>query len=258
MKVRTSLVLMTIAAVVALAAPSSVWAAEFQVQPTTVELAGPRGARSSGSVTVTNRSSEPVRFQVRVMAWDQSVDGQMLLAPTTDVVAYPTLFTIDPGGSRAVRVAAAVDPLALERSYRVFVEELPPLRRADDATAPGIKVLTRMGIPIFVAPATVRVAGRVDASVVDDDLTVRIRNQGSVRVRIATVRVVAGRRNGVVDFDRSAAGWYLLAGGDRAYEMELGLGACPSVDWIRIEVTTDRGVWRRTVSIAPRACHGTP
>ena len=105
--------------------PGRAHAARFQVQPTRVDLAG---THHVGSLAVTNRSTEEVRFQITAMAWTESEDGTTGLTPTDELVVYPSLFTLAPGDSRSVRVTSMASPGAREVPYRIFVEELPPLR----------------------------------------------------------------------------------------------------------------------------------
>jgi fimbrial chaperone protein len=234
-------------AVLVLAVAGTAHAARFQVQPTRVELAGEHHV---GSVTITNRSDVAVRFQVTAMTWAEDEDGVTKLVPTDDLVVYPTLFTVDAGGSRGVRVASMALPGAREVPYRIFVQELPALRSADAAGDGRITMLTRMGIPVFLPPDVSRVAGDVAADLAGDALTIRLRNRGSVHVRVATIRVVGEGAGGVV-FDRTQPGWYLLAGGARRYPLRFTADECRQVTALRVEVATDRGTWQTARQVAP-------
>src|SRR5216684_4497892 len=91
-------------------------------------------------------------FQVTSFAWSQDASGAVQLAPTEDIVFFPALLTLKPGEERKVRVAATVAAKDVERTYRIFFEELPPLERPQNLGA-QVRILTKMGIPIFVAPA---------------------------------------------------------------------------------------------------------
>lgn len=246
-----AITLATIVASIVVAAGTA-QAARFQVQPTQVALSG---EHHTGSVTITNRSDRAVRFQVKAMAWDEAEDGAMKLVPSDDLVVYPTLFTVDAGASRSVRVAAAAAPAARETSYRIFVEELPPLRRSDDPTPARITMLTRMGIPVFLPPRAPRFDGVVTAELHGGNLGVRLLNRGTVHVRVASVRVI-GDRGGVVSFDRTQTGWYLLAGRARRYPLALSAADCARLGRVRVEVVTDHGTWRTTVAVAAGTCDG--
>ena len=68
-------------------------AATFSVNPTQVYLSG---RTTTSLLTLRNDSDEPLRFQLSVFAWDQRPDGEMLLAPTQDVVFFPAMLTLAP------------------------------------------------------------------------------------------------------------------------------------------------------------------
>ena len=121
-------------------------AATFTVEPTQIMLSG---RTTSVLLTLRNESTEALRFELSAFTWAQSPSGEMQLEATEDVVFFPSLLTVAPGESRRVRVGSATSSAAREKSYRIFVEELPPANRQGT----GVRVLTKMGIPIFVAPS---------------------------------------------------------------------------------------------------------
>src|SRR5262245_20832967 len=105
------------------ALPRAAHASEFDVSPVTLTL---NGQMTSTMLTITNRGSEAVRFHVSAFAWDQRPDGEMVLNPTTDVVFFPAMLTLNPKEARNLRVGTNVKPGAVEKTYRIFVQELPP------------------------------------------------------------------------------------------------------------------------------------
>jgi fimbrial chaperone protein len=224
-------------------------AAAFNVKPTMIQLSA---KASSGLVSIRNESAETLRFQLSVFAWNQSDKGEMQLQPTQDVVFFPALMSLGPGEERKVRVGTSVPAGPLERSYRIFVEELPPLVKAKEAKdakdgKTQIRVLTRMGIPIFVEPAalsggaTLTTPGRIEPkSVRGDKLSFEVRNTGNVHFQVRQARVVglgAGKEN---LFERAVPGWYVLAGGSRVFEVQPPKGVCGKTKELAFEVDTER------------------
>src|SRR5437868_6260952 len=108
------------------------WGAEdargsaFTVTPVRVFLG--RGVNSA-LLNVKNDSTEPIRFSISLKAWNQAADGDMQLSDTSDVVFFPSIMDLQPGEEKKVRVGSAFKaPVATERSYRIFFEELPPAK----------------------------------------------------------------------------------------------------------------------------------
>lgn len=237
--------LVILASLVVTAGPAR--ASKFQVQPTRIDLAG---KQQVGSVKVTNHGDEAVRLEVTAVTWREDENGEMKLAPTEDLIIYPTLLTIKAHASREVRVATTVKRGAREVPYRIFVSELAPLA-APDATGPvKVKMLTRMAIPVFLPPIKETVAGSVTAALAGDGLTIGLRNSGTVHVRVSKVRVIGEGPAGVV-FDRSLEGWYLLPGGLRRYALPVTAADKAKLSRVRVEAVSDRATWQTTIDVPP-------
>ena len=197
-------------------------AATFSVTPTRIVLAP---TATSAVVALSNSSNVPMRFQLSAFAWDQTEGGQVVLLDTKDVVVYPSLVTVAPGESRRIRVAVSAPAAVIERSYRLFVEELP---NHADAPSPqmGVSVRTKMGIPIFVTgpKQTPRVAV-TSLELVDGALVVRVSNDGTAHTVLDQIRVRGESPSGEELFTRTVNGWYLLAGRGQVFSI-----AIPSAD----------------------------
>jgi len=102
----------------------SAWAGAFTVNPIRVVFSPDT---HSALLLLHNRGTEALRFQLGVFAWDQSPNGEMQLTPGEDIVFFPSLLTLTPGGTRNVRVGPVTPFAATEKTYRIFIEELPPL-----------------------------------------------------------------------------------------------------------------------------------
>ena len=183
-----------------------------------------------------NESAQAVRLQVTAVAWAQGLDGDMQVQPSEDVVFFPALFTLEPGQDRKIRVGTTAAFGASEKSYRLFVEELPP---ASERVSPGsgVHVLTRMGIPVFLSPSTSRVAGGLsDVGLRGDRVAFTLDNTGTVHFLPETVRVVGTSATGGVVIDRKLQGWYVLAGGARRFTLAVPAPDCRQVRSVAIEV----------------------
>ena len=151
----------------------------------------------------------------------------MQLKDTKDIVVYPGLLTLAPNEERKLRIGSTVPAGAAERSYRVFVEELPPLRAPQTTNKSEVKVLTKMGIPIFVRPAKPMAAGTVEGmGLAKRKLAFTVKNTGNVHFLLQSVRVKALDAKGAAAFEKNVEGWYVLTGGTRVWEIDFPKKEC--------------------------------
>ncbi|WIG97425.1 fimbria/pilus periplasmic chaperone [Myxococcus sp. SDU36] len=226
-------------------------AAEIDVSPVRLELdSGARGV----VMNVRNKSSESTRFQASVYSWVQDEEGRMSLAPTQDLFFFPSLLTLEPGESRPIRVGSSSAPQDTERSFRIVVEELPPLQPSTQVT--GLNVLTRVSVPVFVAPKKKTVQGKIAQAVLrESKFHVRVQNPGTVNFFIRNLRVRGLDAKGKRLVEKEEPGWYVLAGDAQVFAMEVAGKACRQVRTVEVEMETDQGVLRQTSPVdSPAPC----
>ena len=225
-------------------------ASSFAVNPTQLVLSA---KATSALLTLRNDSDETLRFQLSVFAWDQSTDGKLKLDQTDDIVFFPPLLTLAPKESRNIRIAAVTPLGAAERTYRLFVEELPP-RDVPEKTG-AVRVLTKMGVPIFLQPGKLQAeASLSDLALKDGLFTFNVRNTGNVHFMTRTVRVRATDRAGGTVFDEHVDGWYILAGGLRAYQLTVPASQCASIAALLVEVQIDSSALTERLETPAPAC----
>jgi fimbrial chaperone protein len=245
MKFRVA-VLLAVAPIVGVAASPRVHAASFNVKPTQIHLST---KVKSGMLGVRNESGVTTRFQLSVFTWSQSAKGEMQLAPTQDIVFFPSMLSLGPGEERQVRIGTTVPAGSTERTYRIFVEELPAAVKAKDAATgkTQVQVLTRMGVPIFIEPAAATagadstLAVRIEPkNVRGEKVTFEVKNTSNVHFTIRHARVLGRGAAKENLFERSVDGWYVLAGGSRVFEVEPPKGICAKTKELSFEVETDK------------------
>ncbi|HSK11493.1 MAG TPA: fimbria/pilus periplasmic chaperone [Vicinamibacterales bacterium] len=189
----------------------------FSVNPTLVVFSD---KATSALLSLTNEGQEPMRFQLGAFGWSQAPDGEMQLWPTEDIVFFPQILALAPGESRNIRVAVLADVGASERAYRLFIEQLPP---SEAERKPGIvHVLTRVGIPIFLEPASVVRRGELqDVTVAEDSLRFAVANTGTVHFVPQSVTVRGVTATGSVVFEHRVPSWYVLAGHTSTFQVAL-------------------------------------
>jgi len=210
----------------------------FRVTPVKVELSQ---KSASTLLTLTNESGDDLRFQITAFAWSQDPKGGMKLAPTQDITFFPALLSLKPGEERKVRVGAKTAATDMEKSYRMFFEELPPLTTP---TAPPqgaqVRILTKMGVPIFLTPTRARGEAGIGAAAVSaGKLTFDVHNSGNVHFSVHAVKVSGLAGDGTRLFEKQVDGWYVLPGTPRSYEVEIPADLCSRVSRIEIQAQTD-------------------
>jgi len=227
-------------------------ASSFTVNPITVTLSG---KDQSALLTLQSQTSEEIRFKVLVQEWQQSPQGEMQLKDTKDIVVYPGLLTLAPNEERKLRIGSTVPAGAAERSYRVFVEELPPLRAPQTSNKSEVKVLTKMGVPIFVRPGKPAAAGSVEGMcLAKRKLAFAVRNTGNVHFLVQSVQVKAVDSAGASAFENKVDGWYVLTGGTRVWEIDFPKKECAKSKTLTVEVQTDESKFSGRMDVPAAGC----
>ena len=205
-------------------------------------------------LTLRNDGAETMRYQVSATSWNQTSRAELQLSPTTEIVFFPGLFTLKPGEERNVRIGVGTPFGLVEKTYRVFVEELPPTERPAQASS-EVRVLTRVGVPVFLAPSRAlerRTIENLAAS--GGHASFRVSNQGTIHFREDSVQLRGVDAAGSVLFEREQRGWYVLAGGSLDYDFLLPK-SCPGLAAIAATVTAENGEkFAQRAPAEPSAC----
>ncbi|MGD8861613.1 MAG: fimbria/pilus periplasmic chaperone [Myxococcales bacterium] len=243
MRLLTHLTFFACFALCMLVAPAA-HAGKFDISPVSLTLSG---KSASSTLVITNRSPEELRFHVTAYSWRQRPDGEMILEPTKDIVFFPAMMTVKPNGSRQIRVGAKVRATDTERTYRIFVQELPPLARSTEEATNTVRMLTKMGIPVFLEPASPKANPELTTpKVTGREVSFSLHNRGNSRMVVQKCELQA-LRGGKPILTEQLSGWYILAGGRRDYTATLPEDACKQADSLRITVETDRGGTRTSL-----------
>lgn len=123
-------------------------AADVAVWPINPRL---NAGQSSISIWVKNNDQKrPVVLQARVQAWSQH-QGEDHLDSQNAIVVSPAMVTLAPGAQQLLRIvnrAGAVAEATAERSYRVFIDEIPSTDGGKSQAALSFQV--RYSLPLFL------------------------------------------------------------------------------------------------------------
>ena len=238
-----------VAIVLCLLAPLVCGAAEFSVTP--IRLYFEPGARSA-AVTVSNEDKRPLRMQLRLMQWTQDADGADVYTDSDALVYFPRLMSVQPGEKRLVRIGLKTPAGAAERTFRLYLDELPD--PADAASRPahsGLSFTIRFALPVFLpAAAAAKPSGAIEALALrDGKLRVAVRNTGNRHFRITNVAARAGEA-----FAAEAPGWYLLAGASRVHTIDIPVGVCRGLRRLDVTVKEEELSLQGGLDVEPGMC----
>jgi len=227
-------------------------AGAFNVKPIRVFLSKDGG---STVVTIENQDRNVLRLQVRAYAWTNDPHGQPLLAPTDDLVVFPTLLDINPMEHRSIRIGFSGPASARELTYRIALDEMPSVESQLSKTrAPGLQVRTRVTIPVFFAPLVSSPKAQLDVLTrTRGTLKGRVSNDGNVHATVSTVEIAGRDGGGAKIFQKQINGWYVLPGEGWDFQAALGR-SCTKVKTVQVTVQSDLGRFDRTLDVSPADC----
>lgn len=228
-------------------------AGEFSIKPIRIELGA---AIRSAVITVTNESQDKLSFQLQAMEWTQDKMGKDEYRDTNDLVFFPKIMTVDPGQEGVIRVGAKNAIVPTERTYRLFIEELPGIPKGTTPQSGAqINVLIRFGAPIFVTPPQTRDGLEIESlSLVNGVLTIAARNSGNRHQLVQGINLKGLDGKGEEVYTLTLADRYLLAGTAKSYTTTIDGDRCSRIADLAIEFRTDKLSVKRKLEVTRAMC----
>lgn len=224
-------------------------ASNFKITPVRVFL-GPD--QQTDLIEIRNDSDATISLQLSAVAWSQSADGRDVEQPTEDVIFFPKLFSLESGKAKKIRIGL-VDPKpgATERTYRLYIQELAS---AKATSQPTVRVLLRMGVPIFLAPAQEKVAGALQhLKATNCTASFQVVNGGNVNLQLRQIELLVQDDKGNKVHRGESNGWYALAGATRSFELAIPAAACSLARKVKVNVDSDKLVMHGEAMLASGA-----
>lgn len=228
-------------------------ASDFSVEPMRLQL----GATArSGVIAVRNEGQEKLSFQLQAREWTQNAEGQDQYTETSDLVFFPRLMTVEPGEEGVIRIGAKQAVVPVEKTYRIFIEELPGAARpAPQGKAVQVNVLIRFGAPIFVKPVKPEDGLQIeDLRMAGGTLSLFARNTGNQHQLVEGVKLQGVDREGREIYALTLADRYLLAGTRKRYSTTVPAEQCAKLAALSIEFKTDKATANQKLEIGPTMC----
>lgn len=212
-------------------------AGEFVVTPIRLELGA---SHRSGVISVRNDGKEKLVFQMQAMEWTQGDAGQDLYAETADLIFFPKLMSVLSGEEGVIRIGTKFPAVASERTYRLFIEELPANAQQTDKGA-HLNVLIRFGAPIFVKPLQPQDRLSVEKiELAHAVLSLLARNTGNQHQVVEGIDLKGEDGQGREIYALTLSDRYLLAGTSKRYKAAIPKDVCDRIARLSIEFKTDK------------------
>lgn len=224
-------------------------AGDFRVSPVMLHF---EKDTKSGVVKLINEGGEGLRLQLGAFEWTQDAEGKDVYAETADVVFFPKIMVVEPQSTRVIRVGRKLPAAEKEKTYRLFVEEIPRRAKSEGVR---VTIAVRFGVPIFVNPAKEEPRGEIaEVELSAGVLGLLVRNSGNVHFMIQSIDVSGRNAEGEEEYSHQIAGWYLLAGASRRYSAEIPPEVCSGLSNLQVSVKTDRLTIETKVDVDKAQC----
>jgi fimbrial chaperone protein len=235
-----------------LAAPA-LHAGEFSVNPIRVDI---NATARSGAIGVRNEGKDKLSFQLQGMEWTQDNEGKDQYAPTRELIYFPKILTVESGEEGLVRVGMNAAVVKSEKTFRLFIEELPgPTAAAAKAEGKSaqINVLIRFGAPVFVAPVQPVDSAEIPSmELAKGVLSLTLRNTGNRHQLIEGIQLKGTDAQGAEVYALTIADRYLLAGVTKPFSTSIPADQCAKLARLTVEIKTDRLALARSLDVAAR------
>jgi len=152
--------------------------------------------KKTDSITLANQGDTAIDIQASAKSWDMDEQGKFIETDIGDFVFFPRLLNIPPHQEKSIRIGYNGNFPPTEKSYRLILEELPPVRtpeqQAKDKVNSGINWLMRLSVPMFAMPSADIPAPELKIDEVKQTTggwSVAVMNVGQYHVYIKKLRV---------------------------------------------------------------------
>jgi fimbrial chaperone protein len=225
---------------------------DFEITPVRLFLAP---GEKAGLVKIKNNSASKFPVQLSIFEWTQDAEGKDVYNPTKELIIFPKIVTLDKGVERIIRVGTKVPVSAKEKTFRMYMEELPLPDPADSASNLKIRTVMKVGVPIFIAPARPEPKGALkDIKLEKGVLSALLENSGNVHFLILRARASGLDQAGAAVFQMDLGGRYILAGGSREFTLTIPEEGCKKSGSVLMEVVTDKLTFSQRIDVSPGMC----
>jgi fimbrial chaperone protein len=214
----------------------------------------------SGAFSVINGGNEKLNVQISAKEWSQDAEGKDVYEETKDLVFFPKIMTVEPNEQRAIRIGVKAPAALQEKTFRLFVEEIPSPKKDSDMKpagkiTAGLTIAFRFSTPIFVKPVQPKETGIIETiGMSAGSVRATIKNSGNVHFKVLTVTFSGKAIDGKELLSKEVAGWYVLHGKSRPFEVVVPQEFCESLATIKVEAKAENFTIDGTLNVQKKMC----
>jgi fimbrial chaperone protein len=188
---------------------------------------------------ITNLGDNDLSLQLKVYKWSQDTKGDDTYEETTDIIVFPKIFTMKKEEERIIRVGTKLSPGVNEKTYRIYIEEMPVKGPLPEGAT--VRIIAKTGVPLFISPVKADTKGKIESITLKNGaVEIAVKNEGNLHFMIKSINIKGKNIEGKDIFTKELSGWYLLNGASRLYTTPIPEEICRDISKLYIEVKTDR------------------
>jgi len=230
--------------------PLQITAASFDISPINIFF---DSQKATEKMTILNTGGSDLTLQLRLYRWTQDGKGLDVYEETKDLVAFPKIVTIKKGEDRIIRIGTQSKSADVEKTYRVYLEEVPsadPARKSNT-----VQFLSRVGVPVFLKPHKITTRGSMEpVGMQKGRASFKIKNEGNYHFVITGITIHGMDGAGKTVLEQELKGWYLLAGAARTYTAEIPKEACRGLARIEVRPKTETETLSGQLDVTREMC----
>lgn len=227
-------------------------AGEFSVTPIRLDLGA---AIRSSVISIRNDDTQKLIFQLQAMEWSQDSAGKDQYAVSQDLIFFPKILSVEPSEEGLIRVGTKTPEVPTEKTYRLFIEELPSPSKSTTGNSAQINVLIRFGAPVFISPLKPLDNLDIEDFQIDQGIvSLSVKNTGNRHQFVQGINLRGVDRTGNEVYGLTLTDRYLLTGTAKSYTATIPPGQCGRMTSLAVEFKTDKFVATRKLDISRSMC----
>ena len=227
-------------------------AGEFSVNPIRLELGA---SARSGVIAIKNEDRQKLSFQIDAKEWTQDAAGKDQYADTDALIFFPKIMSVEPGETGLIRVGAKAAAAPTEKTYRLFMEEMPGATKKLEGSGAQINVLIRFGAPVFIAPLKPQDSLDIESfGLTRGNVTISAKNTGNRHQVVQGIELKGIDAGGSEVYALTLADRYLLTGSAKTYTAAISADQCAKITQLSLEFKTDKLSVARKLGVTRAMC----